>query len=390
MPAIKVRELKRMIEERGLDRVCRHLREAFDERLLKLSDMPTLYEMFGELIDDGYARWASIERTKSGGRTLREATNATDTSAFSNITGQIIYTRMQEEYEAPELIWTHLFTQDSTTFIYGEKIPGVGGLGDLAEKIPEGGDYPLIGPNEDYIETPALEKRGFRVALTRELMIADRTGGRLLSVAGAGSKSLAINCEKRGLDVALGVTNNYKRKGVSTNTYLSSGAYVNVKASTPLYDWTSLQSALLTLMALTDPNTGEPVNPQMAVLIVPPALLGTAARILEATGVEHVDNTVATTTIRTFSTNPLKAMGLQSLTLLSNQYVKTRGGSDTTWWVGNPKKAFRRAYAWDVETVQASSDSEDNFKRDIVMQWKSSLDDSFHTIEPRHMCKVTA
>jgi hypothetical protein len=392
MPAINCRELKRMTEAHGATAVGQHIREALETKLLRIEDMPTMYEIFCETVDDGYRRWAAMENRKSGGMSLQEAIGAVDTSAFTNIFGQIVYSRMKESYEGPQLVWPKLFDQQQTTFLNGEKIPGVGGLGDIAQAIGEGKDYPVVGVNEEYVETAALVKRGFTVPVTRETMIADRTGGMVLKRCGAASEALGINAEKRAVDVVVGTTNNYKRNGTATNTYLSSGAYTNTKASNALVSWENLNAALLTLLALTDPNTGEPINASLDALIIPPALLGTALRIKSALSVEHVDNQANAATIRTLSGNPisgLSAIGMGSLEIICNQYIKNRTSSDSTYFVGSPKKAFCRFYAWDFETPSFGSGTNDDIKRDIAIQFKGSVMDNFQVLEPRFMCKVT-
>jgi hypothetical protein len=78
----------------------------------------------------------------------------------------------------------------------------------MAEVRP-GMPYPNVGLNEDYIETPSTTKHGFIVPVTREAIFFDRTHLILQRAAEVG-EVLGLNKEKRLLDLALGLTNNYK------------------------------------------------------------------------------------------------------------------------------------------------------------------------------------
>src|SRR5690349_12246855 len=110
------------------------------------------------------------------GRDLTEAVSAVSTTAFSEITGQLIFSDILRGYEDPSLIWPQLCRTVQTMNLNGEKIPGIGGLGDVAEVVGEGKEYPEVGLNQEYVETQPLQKRGFRVSVTKEIVIADRTG----------------------------------------------------------------------------------------------------------------------------------------------------------------------------------------------------------------------
>lgn len=327
----------------------------------------------------------SISPGKSGRAPLLEATSAVDTSGFSNITGQIIFSRVRDEFNNPAFLWQDLCETIPTTFLDGEIIPGIGGIGDQAEVVDEGQPYPNVGLNEEYVQTPRTTKRGFIVPVTREIIVADRTAI-LLKRASDTGRWLGLNKEKRVLDVALGVVNTYKRNGVATNTYLTSGAYVN-KATNLLTDWRSVENAELLFDAITDPNTGEPII--MAgemILVVPTALKRTAQRIVAATDVGMVDNQANATTFRTYGQNPLNGT---SIKILSSAYVKNRTSSATNWFYGQPKRAFAYMEVWAIETLQAAQNSEAEFVNDVMMRYKVSERGAAASLEPRHMVEGT-
>ena len=64
--------------------------------------------------------------------------------------------------------------------------------------------------------------------------------------------------------------------------------------------------------------------------------------------------------------------------------------TDTSWFLGNPRKAFAYMENWPLTTVQAPTNSHDEFHRDIVAQYKASERGATATLEPRYMCKATA
>lgn len=383
---VKVLELKRMYESMGPVETCERLGQALTEGHLRPDDF-SIRDLFVGLIEGGDELLRQISYGKSGGFRLQEAAQGVDTSAFSNITGQIIFNKVKEGYNSPEFLWPQLCETIPTTFLNGELIPGIGQVGDKAEVVGEGNEYPMLGLNEEYVQTPVLSKRGFIIPVTREIIVADRTG-LLLRVCGEGGRVyMGVNKEKRVIDVATGQTNSYKRNGTATNTYLTSGAYINSQ-SNRLTDWTSVEKAELLFDAMTDPNTGEPIILLGRQLLVPTALKYTARRILEATEVAMVDNQANATTYRTMSGNPLKGNG-STYTVLSSPYVKVRDSSATTWFFGDFKRAFAYMEAWAIETLQASPNSESEFRRDIWQQYKVSEMGKEAVLEPREVTTNT-
>lgn len=385
---INVLELKRQYEENP-DVTISHLTEALDHGHLSYRDL-SVRDMFEGIC--GSEALAAISYRKSGRRSITESASAVDQAAFSHITGQFLFTAMKEAFDGPEFLWPLLCDSQQTNNLFGERIPGVGGIGDRAEIVEEGKPFPSVGLNEEWLQTSALIKRGFKIAITREITIADKTG-LVVQRAKDGGRWMSLNLEKRGLDEVFGVTNTYNRNGTATNTYLTSGAYVNQQTKS-LTDWTSIEAAELLFDAMTDPNTGEPIvlGPNR-MLIVPSALARTARRILQGSETAHVDNTVSSSTIRQFYPNPMterlaggKLVG-GGYTAVSSPYVKARTGSATTWFFGEPKKAFKRMYAWDVESVEAPANHPDNFDKDIVTQHKFSEMSVFQTMEARYMAK---
>lgn len=300
-------------------------------------------------------------------RRLTEA--AVQTSAFTNIIGQIAFSATLDVFDSPVFLANSLHTKQPATTLYQEMVPGIGMLGDVAEKVGEGEDYPEAGMTEEYIEIGRKQKKGFRVSVTEEAAWEDKTG-LLMQRANAGAQSLAIEFEKEMLDMVLGVTTSYKRNGGPAQaTYADThtqGDFDNLAASNALVDWTDIETAELLFDAITDPNTGEPIMVIPNQIIVPSALRYTARRIMSATEIEHVDNQANAATIRTRSTNPVSG---QAYEILSNQYVKGRTSSDSTWFLGDFRAAFGYSEVW---PIQAQPLPMHGRERDIigVIQWR--------------------
>ena len=112
---------------------------------------------------------------------------------------------------------------------------------------------------------------------------------------------------------------------------------------------------------------------------MPPKLVHTARRILQAT---EVHSTAGSET--TVGLSPLDAYAIASSRLLG-----ARMASDTTWYLGNPRKAFAYMQNWPVTVVQAPNNGEAEFTHDIVVRFKASERGAAATIEPRVMAKCT-
>ena len=130
---------------------------------------------------------------------------------------------------------------------------------------------------------------------------------------------------------------------------------------------------------MTDPNTGDPINVMPNTLIVPTALLHTARRIVSATELRHGSDPVT-----------LSANTVGNYNILSSPFVKQRTSSATTWFIGNPMQAFAYMENWPITTIEAPSNSHDEFHFDIVRQWRVSERGAAAVLEPRYMVKSTA
>ena len=70
--------------------------------------------------------------------------------------------------------------------------------------------------------------------------------------------------------------------------------------------------------------------------------------------------------------------------------VKQRTSSASTWFIGDPARAFAYMENWPITVVSAPDNSEAEFTHDIVSRFKVSERGAAAVIEPRYMVKCTA
>ena len=325
-------------------------------------------------------------RHGGGGISLTEAAGAIDTALFSNITGQVVYSRILQAFAAEEYVFSRIVPNIPTQF-NGEKIAGISRIGDEAQVVPEGRPYPLVGVSEDYIQTPQTLKRGMIDALTREAVFFDRTGV-LLSRCGEVGEFLGLNKEKRLIDAVIDqnvATHRYNWKGTTYATFQATSPWVNVIASgNTLTDWTSVDAAEQILAAIKDPWTGEPIMVQPKDLIVTRGKLYTARRIVTATEIAVVTPGFATSgsPTKTMTPNPIQGYRVISSQLLGARMALASEPA-TDWFIGDVARAVNYMENFPLTVVQAPTNSEAEFQRDIVMQWKASERGAAAVVEPR-------
>jgi hypothetical protein len=368
------------------------IRQLFESFVLDSAGVPCGKEIIDSWIPgDGH----SVSRFEESGM------GAVTTAAFSNITGQIVYNETLEGFRNPAFIADQLTRTVSTQFLDGEKIAGISAVSDEAETVGEAQPYPLSGITEAYVETPRPSKRGHILPLTRETIIADRTG-MLLERAQTIGMTMGINKEKRVLDTVMGVTTSWKRNGsAATATYANSGAVPHNFDNTivnVMTDYTDIDVALRQFDGFVDPETNEPIVTDTNQILVPASLLFQARRIVNATAIEQ--GAISATVPRTIGPNPLVnpnfggAQAASPLTILTSPYVQIRitadsGTANNTWWIGNFPRAFRYMQIWPMNSTQLPANSLWEFQNDIVRAWKVSEFGVPAVIEPRHVVECT-
>lgn len=156
--------------------------------------------------------------------------------------------------------------------------------------------------SERYQETPETQNRGLAIEVSREAVMFDETA-LVLQYAEKVTDRLRLRKEKALIDQALGITNSYSYGGTTYNTYLTSGGWVNVKASNPLADWRDVDEALQLFVAMTDPENGEPIIITARQILAMPQKAMTVEYLLNATETRHSTNSAVDLQV---GPNPMK------------------------------------------------------------------------------------
>lgn len=387
MKTIYYRELKRRFELDGAKRTTEHLVEALKTGELKPEDF-SFRDLAEAAIPDG-AEWVRTLDPRVGDSIVES--EAVDTSAFLNISGQIILAKILDSYRHEAFIASRL-VETIPTRLAKERIPGIGKIESAAMEIHEGMKYPNVGFGEEYVDTPETTKHGLIVPVTREAVFFDQTGLILRRAAEVG-EILGMDREKRILRMVLGLTNTYSRNGVSHSTYYTSGdtnaPWVNKLAGNSLEDWTNVDTAEQLFADMLDPNTQEPILMRSNSVLVMPGKRYTASRIFSTNEVSWTSsNGVRTAT----TSNPL-----QNYKVLDSAFayrLLLAGGLSAAvaqehWFIGDFKKAFAYMENWPITVTRSSRFSEADFSQDILIRFKASERGTPAVLDPRCMVCCT-
>jgi len=308
---------------------------------------------------------------------VQEAVAPVNLSAFTNITGQLVLQGVYDAYSAPEYIAEKLVTVEASRED-NTRTPGLQEIDADAMEVEEGAEYPDVKFNEDYINVPQSKKRGMKIGITREMVFFDRTG-MVLEMARSVGENLALNKERRIMDVVLGITNTYVRKGVARNTYVSATDNANDprinKITQALTDWNSFDVALQTFEAMSNDSTGEakrPIIVQPKVVLVTQAKWMTARNIVGATQIRVGGATTAANT-QTYANSPVDQYEVITSPWIKRRLVQSgvaASNADKNWLIGDPKRAFRYRQLFPLQVIAAQHDK-DAFDRDVIAQFRA-------------------
>ncbi len=384
--SLNYRELKRRYELDGADSTVQHLSESLREGHLKAEDF-SIRDLAESLVPSGSQWVRMLDPRSSGSVSIMEAGEGVDVSAFLNITGQVIYSKILEAYNQEAFVVSKL-VQHIPTRLDGEKIPGVGRIADNVDIVEAGMPYPNLGFGEEYIETPSTSKRGFIVPVTKEAIFFDRTH-LVLSRAAEVGEVLGLNKEKRLIDLAIGATNNYKANDTDYPTYATSGDWINELAGNELVDWTNVDAAEQLFAEMIDPNTEEPILVRGTTVLVMPAYRHAAHRVFNASEITY---TGASSQSATTAANPLGNYRVEESRLAYRRIVASGvvAAEAKKWWlVGDFSKAFAYMENWPITVTQAPVNSEADFNNDIVLRFKASERGAAAVLNPRYIVKCT-
>lgn len=357
------------------------------------NEFPSLQEAFIESY--GYEEFKHARATREiDFKRLTEASGAVSTASFMNVQNQLIYATTMNAYEDPEFVLTRLIPVRNGRIPGTERIPGIQRMGNETAVVGEGKDYPIFGPGEDYIEFTEPDKKGGIVPVTKEVIFYDNTG-LVVSRCQEVGRTYGIQLEIAAADCLIdeNVTNHrYRWKGTAIATYnnnTGTHTWDNLEASNGLTDWATLNKPYLLLRQMTDPYTGLPCMFSPKHLLVDSTLEIQAKITIGAMSNRQAVGGYATSgnLNQQSSDNPFASFGIQ---VIATPYIGYRMSTDTNWFIGDATKAFVRNEHFPMEVTQAPANSEDDFKRDIVSQFKVSGKMKYETPQPRAMVKNTA
>ncbi|MGD9127359.1 MAG: hypothetical protein PVH19_08270 [Planctomycetia bacterium] len=389
MATIRYRELRRRYEAEGPEKTVQHLNEALQKGELKSEDF-SIRDLAEGLVPDGH-EWVRSMDPRAGGSVQLTENEGVDLTAFLNVTGQVIYSKILDAYQHEAFAISRL-VDTVPTRLDGEKIPGIGRISDEVTEIEPGMPYPNVGFGEDYIETPSTTKRGLIVPVTKEAIFFDRTH-LVLSRAAEVGEVLGLNKEKRLADVVIGETNNYKWKGSSYNTYYSEAdgeSWINTIADNELVDWTDVDNAEQLFADILDPNTSEPVLLRATNVLVMPAYRHAAHRVFNASELTYTTGSGATS--KTTVANPLGNYTVHESRIAYRRILaagEAAADAKKWWFVGDFKKAFAYMENWPLTVTQSAPGSDADFNQDIVVRFKASERGAAAVLNPRFVVKST-
>lgn len=309
-------------------------------------------------------------------------------AAFSNISGQIVYAEVMDAFDDETFVFSDIVRNVPTKF-QGERIAGMGRMGDVSDVIPEGKGPPRAGLSEDYRDTPMTEERGLMIDLTRRAIFFDRTG-LIIERAEELGRWLGYNKELRLINAFIdenSTKHRYNWKGTSYASYQTSSPWDNVTASNALVDWTDIDNAEQTLAAVLDPNTGTPILNVPKDIVVTRQNLYTARRIVNATEITVVTPGYAT------SANPTESRArnpVANYRIVSSQLLAAQLATDTDWFLGDIERMIEYRENFPLQVEQAPVIAGDAWERGIAMSWKATEMGAAVVREPRLTTKSTA
>jgi hypothetical protein len=335
-----------------------------------------------------------------GPEVMREAAlqeagqGAVTTSYFTNVSGQFVYQTTLDSYNLEEGVFTDMVPERPASTLDGEKIPGVTEIGDEIAPRNEGFPYAQAAVGENWVFSPPIVDRGLIISLTWEVLFNDKTGqvAERASNVGRWGKQ---NREKSAIDAFLDENTfthryNWRNAGQIATYGDNSGTHSwdNLQASNALVDWNNLNAAEQLINGLVDPFTGEPITFNYTDIVVSKALEPVAYRAINAENLNVVTPGYATSGNPTSTTyaNPWRG----KYRVVTSRLLSSRMALSTNWYVANIGAMIRCMVAERPNVVQAPPNTDADFRRRIVNEWRYNHRVAYVVVEPRAAVKNTA
>lgn len=328
----------------------------------QLGDKGTI-KTFREMLSDG-----TLDPEDCSLREIRESISS---DMFPNLTGELINSTIIREFEALDTIGNQLCTVTKSN----KEIDNIAGFDavEMPEEVQQGREYNESDWGEKYV-TSQNKKFGRLLTITEEAVYFDQTSQILNRARGIGQKA-ALHKERQIVYGVQDITDYESYYPDGTQTALFSSANGNLVTSNPFGE-EGLQDVLTSIHEQTD-EQGDPIYiPKSAAICLHPIhifvqvnQMADSAKVPE--GVENAKNVF---------------QGM--FTPLTSPFVSDQ--SSTTWYYGDPLKAFLWTEVWPLQTFTQKKESDEMFKRDLAARYKVRYYGNLTCALPEYWYKATA
>jgi len=271
---------------------------------------------------------------------------------------------------------------------------GVGKIGDKAERRSPGQGHNFVQFGERVVQTQPTFNDALAGAVTFEAMFFDQTSQVLVEMNKIG-EALLLRKEKDGFRMLAGVDNPYNYNGVSYNTYLTSGNWIN-DLSNPLTDHTAINAAKVLGGRMTDQENGERIAIEYDTLVVSPEREQTASFLMAQSMTQL--RTPTTQAVVSEGKMPQQRYNIVSSVVLDQILTDTaaNGGlalsqsnANAYWWMLNTGRtgAFIRTENWPVTITTASANSFTMVNQKLALAIFADQQHSYDVQEPRKVIR---
>lgn len=353
--------LKRLVERDGIDKLPVIMSNLIERKSIDPQEI-SLRELAEACGAEMSIRHNTIE--------FREEVGS---KAFSVITSALINKMVIKGYET-EVLPIDVLCTNMPSSLPDENVAGFTEPEDPEEIAPLH-DYPDSSITDRYVKTGEDVKVGRIISISKEAILFDQTGQLTARAEKLGQRCQHYKFKK----IIDGITDTnsdvYYPSGIQTALYAAG----NTVPSNALVDWTDLDGAEAELDGQTD-DQGHRIEMGEGdrVLLVPSTLKATASRIVSAI--------------------QLNKKATNEETIFSNPYAKLKNVasayldsiSTSTWYYGLFKEAFWWKDTIPLTTSRREKGSDDEFKRDIVFQFKVSFRGKLFAVSNKYVIKNTA
>jgi hypothetical protein len=336
--------------------------------------------------------WAEhLDRYNRTGQVL-ESVEGVDPSAFAAITGQLLVNEVREKYKLASMVADSLCSTIAVTNgnLGPQRVPYLSDVTNDSDIVEPGMPYSQTRFSGQYIDHPAVVKKGKIVAVTAEAIYSDLTSQIIDSARSVGTR-VALGREEDILKVVLGITNPHSWNGTAYSTYLSSGSnWINTVTGFTLTDWTGLNTLEQLFVKMKDPVTSKPIMIEPKQVFVMPAQKYNLRRIINATEVESGNYATSGNPSRTTGANPLDQnyeilTSPHAFNLLTDAAIGnvSEANANARVYLGDFKRAFVWREAKPLSVIEAPPQNAAEFNNDIVLSVKASLWGVAGVAEPR-------